>query len=686
MADYENDMDDGGQEEPFGLTLGQILSSPNLVSELPDEECAELASKVLDEYEIDDDSRADWIKRNQDAMKLATLVAEKKTYPFTGASSIKYPLITQAGLQFNARAYPAIVAPDSVVKVKTRGRDPQGLKAARASRVSEHMSDQLLNEMPEWEEDTDRLLMRVAIEGCIFRKVYYDPALGRNVTRLIPAERLVVNYQARSLADVPRISEQLGLYPFEIEERIRDGRYVEFDYRAYDKGDSEDDKGQGQDDPDGPHLFIEQHRLYDLDGDGYPEPYICTVHVGCKKLVRMVADIDRRTLRIGPDNKVRSARRNTYYVKYPFLPNPDGGFYDVGLGWLLADNNDAINTTLNMMFDAGHMQNMQGGLISLGGVTKEKKIELSRGELRVINTGGLPIGQAIHMMNWPGPSEVLFKLLGVLIDAGEKLASVKDILTGDVKQNMQPTTVLALIEQGMTVFTAIYKRIYRALKTEFDIHAGLNAANVTVEAYQQFFDDPNVNPQADYNLADMDITPVADAQTVTKMQRLTKAEAIWGLAKDNPMMNQAEALKRILEAMDAEDIENLMAQPNEADQAFAEFVKALEVEGKRTEIAKMWSEAVKNTAQAEAAEAGQQMSAYDFYLRTILAEIGAENDQRGMAGLVGQPGDQMVPGQAQQPEPGTPPAVAGTALQLDAGPAPGMAGGASQGGVPAGAL
>jgi chaperonin GroES len=686
--------------------LAQIMSLPNIAQQLEDGEpgkLAEIAAKVCAEYEIDAESRKPWLEKIGEALKLAMLTAEQKDYPFEKASNVKYPLLTTAALQFNARAYPAIVTPDKVAKCKVRGRDPQGLKAARAERVSEHMSDQLLHEMPEWEADTDRILVMAPIVGSVFRKVWFDPAVKRNVSRLVTADNLVVNYYAPSLEAAPRITELLRLYPYEIEERIRDGRFLEFDYENVSKGDApaqeigRKDGSTDADDQDdsAPHLFLEQHRLLDLDEDGYPEPYIVTVHQGTQKIVRIVANFDADTVTIADDGRVASIRRQNYFVHYQFMPNPEGGFYALGFGWLLGSTNETINSTLNQLMDAGHQANMQGGLISSVLGIKEKSIKIKRGEFRTVNVSG-PINQAVHQIDFPEPSAVLFNLLGLLIEMGKEVASVKDVLTGDSASTAAVGTTLALIEQGLQVFTSIYKRIHRTLRAELAIIGRLNFQNVTREKYVAFFDDPSVDPQADYNSSDMDILPVSDPQSVTKMQKLAKAQLVLESAKENPLVNQAEALRRFYEAADVEDIDKLIVPPPEPDPAevaFMEAVKDLGLQEQMAKITELYTKSLKNVADAEAAEEGQQISLYDMFLRTVQAEHAMEQPnaqpEGGPGGISGMAGAAADPSGAPALQAGGPvdPGAGGTGL---AQPVDQLGGGmgqpASPSGVPQGAL
>lgn len=692
MDDYSDAPEDEVAAEPQQAAqqdispaqkLEIIMKEPNIAAVLPEQTLSEISSKVVDEYRIDKASRKDWEERIDGALDLAMMVAATKSYPFEGAANIKYPLLTVAALQFNARAYPAVVQGNRVAKCQTWGHDQQGLKAARAERVSEHLSFQLLSELPEWEGDTDKLLVILPIVGCAFRKVWWDPALKRNRTRLIQASSLVVNYFARSMEDVPRLTEEMQLYPYEIQERIRGGRFIEFDYKnsgpTVEDSDRKDKQQPVDGDDDAPQMFLEQHRLLDLDEDGYPEPYIVTVHLATSKVCRIVANFGPESVVMGDDGEISAIRRNEYYVAYQFLPSPDGGFYGWGFGWLLKDIGESINSTLNQMLDAGHLSNVQGGFVSSQLGIKEKTVRLKMGEWKVLNTSG-PISQAIMPITYPGPSAVLFNLLGTLIESGKEVASIKDVLTGDTPATAPVGTTLAIIEQGLQVFTSIYKRVHRAIKAELGLHAKLNRNHLSPEKYAKFFDGEQVDPKADYNEDDMDILPVSDPNSVSKMQRLAKAQLIRDVAKENPTVNQYEATRRVLEAADIEDIEKLILpppEPNPEDEFLKRLVAMLQLDQIEAEVLKTKTAAIKNIADAEAAEAGPQVQAYIGYLNGLSKMMGGANgDGQGrVPGMEGQPGNAAgaQPLQIEGGGPGIP--ASGAPLPL-MGPDPGGMGGA----------
>lgn len=676
--------------------LAVIMQIPNIAAVLPEAKLGEIAGTVIDEYNIDKTSRSSWEERIGAAMDLAMMVAEQKNYPFDKASNIKYPLVTVAALQFNARAYPAIVQGNRVAKCTTWGRDPQGMKAARADRVSEHLSYQLLSEDPAWEEDTDKLLVVLPIVGSAFRKVWYDPALGKKRSRLVSSKDFVVNYFARSMEDVPRGTEELRLYPYEIAERIRGGRFIEFDYSdsagAEPQEDGSKEKNQNDpNDPDAPQLFLEQHRLLDLDEDGLAEPYVVTVHYASQKVCRIAANFGPDSITLAPDGRIASVRKQDYFIKYQFLPSPDAGFYGWGFGWLLKDIGESINSTLNMMMDQGHLSTVQGGLVSGTLGIKEKTFRIKPGEWKVINGMGGKLADSMMPINYEGPNATLFQLLGMLIESGKEVAAIKDVLTGDTPATAPVGTTLAIIEQGLQVFTSIYKRIHRALKKELGLHARLNREHLGIETYNAFFDGPEqYDPKRDYAEDDMDIVPVSDPNSVSKMQKLGKAQFLRDVATDNPTLNQAEVTKRILSAAEIEEIDSLIAQPDPEQEMLLRLAAMLELQEREAKIDKTRADtlksetgAMKDVSDMAGSAEGNFLGRAKLMLDALKAEqaasqeadrmaIEAANGQGRVPGVEGQPGNAM----GAQPPPSEigidGGAFEGSPVPLDGAPAPGM--------------
>lgn len=539
----------GGQKTTF-------VPKKDLSAGMDDEQLSKISKQVMEGYDFDKRSRSEWETRTTAAMDLALQVTENKSWPWQNAANVKLPLITTAAIQFHARAYPAIVPGQQIVKGVPVGHDPDGQKMERGERIGKHMSYQVLEEMPEWEEDTDKLLLNVSIVGCAFRKTYFDHTIGANRSEMVQAKHLVVNHRTKNLADARRISEDVPLYRNDIEERMRAGtfREVELNLRPV----SQDD--------DPTHDFIECHTWYDLDEDGYREPYICTVHKDSKTVVRVTARFESAGVTVDNAGKVVKIVPEHYYTKFSLLPNPDGGFYDIGLGYLLNPLNETANTLMNQMLDAGTLSITGGGFIGRGLRLKGGPIRFAPGEYVPVDAKGAAIKENIVPMVFPGPSPVLFQLLGMVIEQVKEVASVKDILSGEsVPANQPATTTLALIDQGLKVFTAIYKRLHRSLKSEFKKIFRLNALFLDPEVYFQFQDVPAKVLQADYQQGGMDMVPVTDPSVVAGPVKLIKAQALLGL-KDDPRVDGREVLRRFLDAIEEPNIDKLIPEPGPMDQ------------------------------------------------------------------------------------------------------------------------
>lgn len=279
--------------EKMKLDLRKIQDSQNITDLLPDEYLTELGSRVIQDYKADDETRSGWKKRNEEAMRLALQVSETKNYPWPNASNVKFPLLSQASLQFQVRAYGQLAKGPDIVKMRVGGLDPDGTKAGRASRVSQHMSYQLLDEDDTWEDGFDRLLMVLPIMGLCYRKKYWDVDDQRLKTTTVLPQDLVVPYRAKSLKSTPRITEIYELYDREVKERQNLGTFRKIELGQAEliepsEADKRDEITSGIADDNRPRQILEQHLYLDLDGDGYEEPYIVTVDKSSSKVLRVV--------------------------------------------------------------------------------------------------------------------------------------------------------------------------------------------------------------------------------------------------------------------------------------------------------------------------------------------------------------------------------------------------------------
>jgi chaperonin GroES len=308
-----------------------------------------------------------------------------------------------------------------------------------------------------------------------------------------------------------------------------------------------------------PYVILEQHTYWDLDDDGYQEPYIITIEESSQTVLRVVARFDSDGI-IEEGGKVLLIEPVEYYTKYGFIPNPDGGFYDIGFGHLLGPLNESSNTLINILVDSGHLETLQAGFIGKGLRMKMGEQRFQPGEWKSVNATGDDIKKQIFPLPTKTPSDVLFKLLGMLVESGKELASVAEIFTGKMPgQNTPATTTQASIEQGMKVFTAIYKRTYRALTKEFRKVFRLNSLYEENFTRAQLIMDEPITPQ-DYDRKKYDVCPTADPTAVSTTQKMQKAAMLMEIIPLGTI-NIMEATKRMLEAQEQPNVEALMQEP-----------------------------------------------------------------------------------------------------------------------------
>jgi len=543
----------------------------------------QIASRVIEDYAIDLDSRADWDRTMKEIIAYAKLTAERKTYMGEPISNIKYPIITNAAIQFAARAYPEIIKGTDVVKAKVVGEDPDGQKAERGKRLSEHMSYQLLNEMTDWEEGVDQMLFTLPVVGCVFKKTYYDLNEEMNVSEMVFPDDLVVSYYAKSLEKANRVTHVIELTQNEIVERIRSGMFLDVDIESLGMPDAHE--GKIAYDKDAPHTFLEQHRWYDLDEDGYQEPYIVTVHKTTEKVVRIVARFELGGIKTNEKDEIMKIDPVHYFTRFLFMPAIDGGFYGMAFGTLLHSITASANAALNQLLDAGAAANRPSGFLGTGiRLGRGRSLSLKRGEWKSVQATGDDLRKNIVAAPTKEPSPTLFQLLGTLVEAGKELSGMAEILAGQSPgPNVPAATTLALIEQGLQVYTGILKRIHRSLYKEYNKIRRLNVLFLSDQSYEAVLDDPQASRRIDYDDADFDIVPVSDPTSVTGMQRTMKAAALLELKGQG--LNDEEINRRYLEALQTEDIDAIIPKEKEPDP-----MQELEIALKEAELAKVQAE------------------------------------------------------------------------------------------------
>lgn len=547
-------------DQPSAATeprLFALIESDNLAERLDEDTLVKIGKDAKLGFDADNDSRKEWMKATADWLDLAKQVREEKMYPWKGASNVKYPLISTAALQFSARAYPSLVPGDGqVVKTRVIGKDPDGTKALKADRVGKYMSWQFSYDMPRWEEDMDRMLMMLPVCGMLFKKTYYSPSQEKVLSELVYPENFVVDYWAQDLESAERYSEVLFLHERVVEEKKKTGEYLDIELgKPVVPNEPPKDQGNVVESL-LPYKIIQQATWLDLDDDGTKEPYTVTFHYETSKVLKITARFTPNDITVDEKGKILRVSAFCHYTKFPFIPNPDGGFYDLGFGHLLGPLNESVNTLINQLIDAGTLNNLQAGFIGKGLRLRMGDTPLRPGEWRAVNAVGDDIRKQMLLIPSKEPSNVLFQLLGNLVTSGKELASVAEIFVGKMPgQNTPATTTMASIEQGMKVFTAVYKRIYRALEKEFKKVYYLNSQYLDEKTYVTVLDEP-IDP-SDFDKTSYDVCPAADPAAASQQEKLMKAQALLELLPLGTI-DPMEVTKRVLQAQDQPNWETLI--------------------------------------------------------------------------------------------------------------------------------
>lgn len=630
------------------LDIAEIVQSANIAEELSDEDLALIGNAVWDEWNIDKTSRADWEERTAEAMKLALQVVEEKTFPWENASNVKFPVVTLAALQYQARAYPALIPSGDVVKTKVFGPDPDGQKTARADRIAQYMSFQVLEEDECWEENTDKVLISQAIVGCAFKKTYFDSAVKHNVSEHVLAKDLYIPYFAKSLEKASRITQVLYVSKNDLVQKNRMGLFMEYDDTTPETPTSDSPLDAAEEDAQGIHKpsndpsasieLLEQHRYLDLDGDGYEEPYIVTIAKESKQVLRIVARYSSLDVKRNSKSKIYCIYPHHYFTKFSFIPSPDGGIYDLGFGVLLGPLNESINTILNQLVDAGTLSNTAGGFLGRGVKFRSGDNSFKPFEWKRVDSTGDDLRKGVFPLPVREPSNVLFQLLGLLIDYGERIGMAVDPLVGvNPGQNTPAETSRNMIAEGQRVFNAVFKRSYRALKEEFRKLYKLNSIFMNDEEnyYNIGSGETAVAFRSDFDGDSKEVLPAADPSMVTDEQKVQQAMLLKAAAMERPDMYNAFLVEQqYLKAIKIPNIDQVLVEPApppppppsekviveamRIEQKNLEFKMNMqlkmfdlmqEIEYLRAEILEKESRAALNYASAEGVESGHQVAA-----------------------------------------------------------------------------
>lgn len=642
-------------ESTIPLTKENI-ESPNLTHLLSDDDLTKLGQWIYEGYQRDESSRDKWKQRTAAGMDLAMQISEAKNFPWPDCSNVAFPLVTIAVQQFHARAYPALVSGTDIVKMRVIGEDPDGKERARASRVSTHMSYQVLEEDNSWEEQHDRTIINVACVGTAFKKTYHKKV---NRSELVMAKDLVLDYYAKSLDGCPRKTHIIPLFRNDIYEKVKRKEFRDILelawYTAYSQPlnqaqrDHDQDKRHGTTPPmvdeTTPLVTLEQCIGIDLDGDGYAEPYIVTIEENSTCVLKMCLNVDRiEDVERDEDDSIIAIHQRQYYTKYSFIPSPDGGIYDIGFGVLLGPLNESVNTIINQIIDASTINILGGGFLGRGAKIRGGDYTFGMQEWKRIDSTVDDLRKAIFPRPPVDIGQTMFQTLTLLIDYTNRISGAVDINVGENPgQNTPAETSRTMVEQGQKIYSAIYKRLWRSMKDEFKKLYVLNGIYLPIGRGVSFGSGNEKVYREDYLMDPERIVPAADPHITSSTESLQRALTVKQAAQTTPGYNIEQVERDFLRAVRVEDVDRIYPGPDkvpplpnpkmqveqmklQAKQQELEFKKMsfiaeLQEEQKlnQAKIIELQAKAMNEAAQAKGVEAGHQIAAFDAAVGALKA-------------------------------------------------------------------
>ncbi len=562
--------EDGGVELNFDPSKVNIEGNPNhfdnLAALLPDEILDPIGSEMFQNYTDYKMSRKDWERSYTEGLDLLGFKYENRTEPFQGASGATHPVLAEAVTQFQAGAYKELLPAEGPIRTQIVGMsDPQ--KEAQAQRVKEYMNYELMEKMGEYEPEFDQMLFHLPLAGSTFKKVYYDDLLGRAVSKFVPADDLVVPYTATSLDDAESIIHVLKMSENDLRKQQVGGFYNDIDLGSpaivkneVDQKERELEGTKSTGKAENIYTLLECHVNLDLEGfedkdangddTAIKLPYIVTVEEGSRKVLSI-----RRNY--NPDDPRKN--RIPYFVHFKFLPGL--GFYGFGLIHMIGGLSRTATVALRQLLDAGTLSNLPAGFKQRGVRVRDEAAPIQPGEFKDVDAPGGNIRDSFMMLPYKEPSATLLQLMGIVVQAGQRFAAIADMQVGDGNQGAAVGTTVALLERGSRVMSAIHKRLYTSMRSEFRLLAKIfkmylppvypfDVVGGRREVKQMDFDDR------------VDILPVADPNIFSMSQRITIAQTELQLATSNPQIhNLYNAYRKMYEALGVKDIDKILPPP-----------------------------------------------------------------------------------------------------------------------------
>ena len=564
--------EDGGATidfEPGAINIpGTENHFDNLADILPEDVLEPLGNEMVQNYMDYKTSRKDWEQSYIQGLDLLGFKYENRTEPFQGASGATHPVLAEAVTQFQAQAYKELLPAEGPVRTDIIGIDSPPVQQ-QATRVKDYMNYILMDQMQEYEPEFDQMLFHLPLAGSTFKKVYYDQLLGRAVSKFIPAEDLIVPYTATSLDDAETIIHTIKISENDLRKQQVGGFYsdVELGPPGVNQNDeltkkerelSGTKKTGKQEDI---YTLLECHVNLDLEGfedkddelnpTGIKLPYIVTVE-----------EASQQVLSIRRNYEPTDPKRNKihYFVHFKFLPGL--GFYGFGLIHMIGGLSRTATAALRQLLDAGTLSNLPAGFKQRGIRVRDEASPLQPGEFRDVDAPGGNLRDAFMPLPYKEPSPTLLQLMGVVVGAGQRFAAIADMQVGDGNQQAAVGTTVALLERGSRVMSAIHKRLYSAMRTEFKLLAKVFKTYLPPSYPYDVVGGQREIKQMDFDER-VDILPVADPNIFSMAQRITIAQTELQLATSNPQIhNLYFAYRQMYEALGIKNIDAILPPPS----------------------------------------------------------------------------------------------------------------------------
>ncbi len=534
----------------------------NLAEEIPDRELGRIAGELLSEFDANKSGRQEWEDAYANGLELLGFSYEERAQPFRGATGVTHPLLAEAATQFQAQAFNELLPASGPVRTAVLGAETRE-KEQQALRVKQFMNYYITNVMEEYTPELDQMLFFLPLAGSTFKKVYYDETRGRAVSKFVPAEHLVVPYETSDLETCPNITQVIRMSLNDLRKKQVSGFYLDINViPAQGESGSVDDEIQRIDGVTPSQIdydctILECH--VDLDLEGYEDtdddgeftgikiPYVVTISQDNGQILSI-----RRNYREDDQDK----RKIQYFVHYKFLPG--FGFYGLGLIHTIGGLSRTATAALRQLIDAGTLSNLPAGFKARGLRIRDDDDPLQPGEFRDVDAPGGAIRDSLMPLPFKGPDQTLFNLLGFVVQAGQRFATITDLKVGDGDQQAAVGTTIAMLEQGSRVMSAVHKRLHYAMRIEFKMLARVMSESLPQE-YPYTVEGAESSVMASDFDDRIDVIPVSDPNMFSQAQRIALAQTKLQLAGAAPELhNMYEVYKDMYEALGVKDIDRVM--------------------------------------------------------------------------------------------------------------------------------